>query len=78
MASLYLNPTLIKQFRFQIRAEYQICVASYFMYGMSHEGKYCTIKFLNQYNFICSKFYKLYKYNINISHNKTTGLRKLQ
>jgi hypothetical protein len=40
----------------------------------SHEGKYCT-KFLNQYSFICSKFYKLYKYNINISHNKTTGLR---
>ena len=41
---------------------------------VSHEGKYCT-KFLNQYSFICSKFYKLYKYNINISHNKTTGLR---
>ena len=39
-----------------------------------NEGKYCT-KFLNQYSFICSKFYKLYKYNINISHNKTTGLR---
>jgi hypothetical protein len=36
--------------------------------------KYCT-KFLNQYSFICSKFYKLYKYNINISHNKTTGWR---
>jgi hypothetical protein len=53
----------------------KICVASYFMYGgVSHEGKYCT-KFLNQYNFICSKFYKLYKYNINISHYKTTGLR---
>jgi hypothetical protein len=32
------------------------------MYGVSHEGKYCT-KFLNQYSFICSKFYKLYKYN---------------
>ena len=47
----------------------KICV----MYGVSHEGKYCT-KFLNQYSFICSKFYKLYKYNINISHNKTTGL----
>ena len=45
------------------------------VYGVSHEGKYCT-KFLNQYSFICSKFYKLYKYNINISHNKTTGLRK--
>ena len=42
--------------------------------GVSHEGKYCT-KFLNQYSFICSKFYKLYKYNIDISHNKTTGLR---
>ena len=42
---------------------------------MSREGKYCT-KFLNQYSFICSKFYKLYKYYINISHNKTTGLRK--
>ena len=40
----------------------KICVASYFMYGVSHEGKYCT-KFLNQYSFICSKFYKLYKYN---------------
>jgi hypothetical protein len=48
-------------------------VASYFMYGVSHKGKYCT-KFLNQYSFICSKFFKLYKYNINISHNKTTGL----
>jgi hypothetical protein len=24
---------------------------------VSHEGKYCT-KFLNQYSFICSKFYK--------------------
>jgi hypothetical protein len=44
------------------------------MYGASHEGKYCT-KFLNQYSFICSKFYKLYKYNNDISHNKTTGLR---
>ena len=53
----------------------KVCVASNFMYGVSHEGKYCT-KFLNQYSFICSKFYKLYKYNINISHNKTTGLRK--
>ena len=42
--------------------------------GVSHEGKYCT-KFLNQYSFICSKFYKLYKYNFNISQNKTTGLR---
>ena len=52
----------------------KICVASYVMYGVSHEGKYCT-KFPNQYSFICSKFYKLYKYNINISHNKTTGLR---
>ena len=51
-----------------------ICVTSYFMYGVSHEGKYCS-KFLNQYSFICSKFYKLYKYNINISQNKTTGLR---
>jgi hypothetical protein len=30
---------------------------------------------LKTYNFICSKFYKLYKYNINISHNKTMGLR---
>ena len=52
----------------------KICVASYFMYGVSHEGKYCT-KFLNQYSFICSKFHKLYKYNINISHSKTKGLR---
>ena len=43
------------------------------MYRVSHEGKYCT-KFLNQYSFICSKFYNLYKYNIDISH-KTTGLR---
>jgi hypothetical protein len=33
-----------------------------FMYGVSHEGKYCT-KFLNQYSFICSKFYK-HKQNI--------------
>jgi hypothetical protein len=46
-------------------------------YRVSHEGKYCT-KFLNQYSFICNKFYKLYKYNINISHNKTTGLRKFK
>ena len=52
----------------------KISVASYFIYGVSHEGKYCT-KFLNQYSFICSKLYKLYKYNINISHNKTTVLR---
>ena len=52
----------------------KLCVASYFMYGVSHEGKYCT-KFLNQYSFICSTFYKLYKYNINISHNKVTDLR---
>jgi hypothetical protein len=44
----------------------KICVASYFMYGVvSHEGKCCT-KFLNQYSFICSKFYKLYTYSINI------------
>jgi hypothetical protein len=49
-------------------------VNGHIMYRVSHEGKYCT-KFLNQYNFICSNFYKLYKYNINISHNKTTGLR---
>ena len=51
-----------------------ICVVSYFMYRVSHEGEYCT-KFLNQYSFICSQFYKIYKYNINISHNKTTGLQ---
>ena len=44
------------------------------MYWVFHEGKYST-KFLNQYSFICSKVYKLYKYNINISHNKTTGLQ---
>ena len=45
------------------------------MYEVSHEGKSCT-KFLNQHNFICSKFYKLYKYNINnTSHNETTGLQ---
>jgi hypothetical protein len=42
----------------------KICVTSYFMYEVSHEGKSCT-KFLNQHNFICSKFNKLYKYNIN-------------
>jgi hypothetical protein len=47
----------------------KICVASYFMYGVSHEGKYCT-KFLNQYSFICSNFYKLYKYNINLKHGR--------
>jgi hypothetical protein len=51
----------------------KICVTSYSMYELSHQGTSC-IKFLNQHNFICSKFYKLYKYNINISHNKTTGL----
>jgi hypothetical protein len=38
----------------------KIYVTSYFMYRVSHEGKYCT-KFLNQYSFICSKFNKLYK-----------------
>jgi hypothetical protein len=37
------------------------------------KGKSCSI-FLNQHNFICSKFNKLYNYNINILHNKTTGL----
>ena len=36
-----------------------------FRVWVSHEGKYCT-KFLNHYSFICSKFYKLYKYNINM------------
>ena len=55
-------------------SDVKIGVTSYFMYRVSHKGKYCT-KFLNQYSFICSKFYKLYEYNINISHNKTTGLR---
>jgi hypothetical protein len=40
---------------------------------VSHKGKSCSI-FLNQHNFICSKFNKLYNYNINILHNKTTGL----
>jgi hypothetical protein len=29
----------------------KICVTSYFMYGVSHEGKYCT-KFLNHYSFL--------------------------
>ena len=54
----------------------KICVASYDIYisYMSHEEKYCT-KFLSQYSFICNKFYMLSKYNINISDNKTTGLR---
>ena len=55
----------------------KVCVTSYFISMVSHEGKFCT-KFLNQYNFICSNFYKLYTYSINISHNKTTGLRKFQ
>jgi hypothetical protein len=27
-----------------------------------------------KHNFKCSKFNKLYNYNINILHNKTTGL----
>jgi hypothetical protein len=40
---------------------------------VSHKGKSCSI-FLNQHNFICSKFDKLYNYNINILHSKTTGL----
>ena len=40
---------------------------------VSHKGKSCSI-FLNQHNFICSKFHKLYNYNINILPNKTTGL----
>ena len=44
------------------------------MYEVSYEGK-SYINSLNQYNFICSKFFKLDKYNINISQNKTTGLR---
>jgi hypothetical protein len=34
----------------------------------------CSI-FLNQHNFICRKFHKLYNYNINILQNKTTSLR---
>ena len=42
----------------------KICVTLYFMYEVSHQGKYCT-KFVNQHNFICSQFYQLYK---------TTGL----
>jgi hypothetical protein len=42
-------------------------------HSTSHKGKSCSI-FLNQHNFICSKFNKLYNYNINILHNKTTGL----
>ena len=53
---------------------YSVCHVIFHVYGVFHEGKYCT-KFLNQYSFICSKLYKLYKYNIDISHNKTTGLR---
>ena len=40
---------------------------------VSHKGKSCSI-FLNQHNFICSKFNKLFNYNINILHIKTTGL----
>jgi hypothetical protein len=40
-----------------------ICVTSYFIYEVSHEGKSCT-KFQNQHNWICSKFYALY---INIT-----------
>jgi hypothetical protein len=45
---------------------------------MSDEGKYCT-QFLNQYSFICSKFYKLYKYNINIiTVNSVTNTWSIQ
>ena len=58
-----------------------MCIACYVCHVIFHmqnevsqEGKSCT-KFLNQYSFICSKFYKLYKYNITIPHNKTTGLQ---
>jgi hypothetical protein len=40
---------------------------------VSHKGKSCSI-FLNQHNFICNQFNKLYNYNINILHNKPTGL----
>jgi hypothetical protein len=40
---------------------------------VSHKGKSCSI-FLNEHNFICSKFCKHYNYNINILHNKTTSL----
>jgi hypothetical protein len=46
---------------------------SFYMYEVSYEEKSC-INFLNQYYFICRNFFKLYKYNINISQNKTTGL----
>ena len=50
-----------------------ICHVIFYVLEVSHKGKSCSI-FLNQHNFICSKFNKLYNYNINILHNKTTGL----
>jgi hypothetical protein len=50
--------------KFVIYLLFSYHVSSYFMYRVSHEGKYCT-KFLNQYSFICSKFYKLYKYKFS-------------
>ena len=54
----------------------KICVTSYFMYGVSHEGKYCT-KFLNQYNFIYVVNFINFINITLISHtfNKTTGVR---
>ena len=55
----------------------KICVMSYFMYRVSHEGKYCT-KFLNQYNFIyVVNFINFINITLiyYISHNKTTCLR---
>jgi hypothetical protein len=42
---------------------------------MSHKEKSCSI-FLNQHNSICSKFNKLYNYNINILQNKQKGNKK--
>jgi hypothetical protein len=49
-----------------------------FRVWVSHEGKYCT-KFLNHYSFICSKFYKLYKYNISQRYgNGYLEIRKMK
>ena len=67
--SICLFPYLLHSFYNDVN----ICVTSYCMYEVSHEGKLCT-KYLNQHNFICRKCNKLYKYSINISHNKIMGL----
>jgi hypothetical protein len=45
------------------------------LYGFWLPLWYPQTLLLNQHNIVCSKFYKLYKYNINISHNKKSSYK---